>query len=62
MCTLSCTDNFQPYNRRNKKFSHKESKSADQIVQENIKKLLALSKPTADKAIVGKVSNSLLFF
>lgn len=52
---MSRADKYRPYNRRNKKSAPKESKSVEQFAEENIKKLLALSKSTTDEAIAGKV-------
>lgn len=40
---------------KNKSKTIKVSKSKDQITEENIKKLLVLSKPTADTATAEKV-------
>ncbi|KPJ03886.1 hypothetical protein RR46_01838 [Papilio xuthus] len=44
-----------PYRRTNKKTQKETKKSEKEIEEENIKKLLALSKPTANSAVAKKI-------
>ncbi|XP_072946270.1 uncharacterized protein [Epargyreus clarus] len=46
---------FISQKRKNKKIVKQTSKSQEEVTQENIKKLLALSKPTADSTVATKI-------
>lgn len=47
-------EHSHPYKNKSKK-PEKPEKSAEEIAEENIRKLLALSKPTADPSITKKI-------